>query len=116
MDNSDDDQARLMAAGKVLNVAKVEQEDLKALPTGVSPEVFQIALAGLAKLASLAADTTITARLRDVTPAKADPRPAFGLPDDSPLNAPKVQRNPLDDYEIAGADVIEENVNVEEES
>ena len=85
MDSSDDDQARLLAAGKILNVAKVEQEDLKALPTGISEEVFRIALAGLGSLARIAADANLSEHLLNVTPAKADPRPF--IPDDSPLNA-----------------------------
>jgi hypothetical protein len=113
MDSSDDDQARLMAAGKILNVAKVEQEDLKAIPLGISEEVMKIALAGFAQLASIARDTTTSAVLRDVTLAKSDPRKTFGLPDDSPMNT-KVQSKPLDSYEVEGADVIEENLNVED--
>ena len=106
MDSSDDDQARLIAAGKVLNIAKVEQEDLKALPTGISEEVFRIALAGLGQLAAIAAAARPPAHLIDVTPARADPRPF--IPDDSPLNVePK--------HADGQYPIIEENLNVEEE-
>lgn len=119
MHESDDDQARLLAAGKILNVAKVEQEDLKALPLGVSEEVMRIALSGFAQLASIARDTTTTAKLRDVTPARSDPRPF--IPDDSPLNAtPKAEQlrelsGPIiEGYGAPGADIIEENIYEEE--
>jgi hypothetical protein len=114
MHNSDDDQARLIAANKYLKIAKAEEEEkFSALPNGISPEVFAIALAGLGKLVSIAAGTTVSARLRDVTPAKADPRPF--IPDDSPLNLPAVSPS-IEDYNAPGADVIEENaIDVEEE-
>ena len=134
MHNSDDDQARLIAAGKYLHIAKVEDEKAMATPIGVSEEVMRIALVGLGQLVSIARDTTVTAHLRDVTPARADPRPFIA--DDSPLNAmPKDEKGrPLnayprdvegvDDpggrlaeegYEVPGADLIKENVNVIEE-
>ena len=87
MDNSDDDQARLIAATKYLKIAKAEEEEKSSfLPPGVSEEVFKIALAGIAQLASIARDTTATAKLINITPARTDPRPF--IPDDSPLNTP----------------------------
>jgi len=115
MHNSDDDQARLLAANKYLKLAKAEEEDkLAALPITVSPEVMMAALAGLGQLASIARDTTSTQVLKNVTPAKADPRPQ-PLLDDSPFNASKpMSRGPIDDYEIPGADIIEENLNVQD--
>ena len=86
MHNSDDDNARLVAASKVLHMAKVEDEKSTALPIGVSEEVMKIALAGLAQAALLASNSGSSAVLRDVTPAKADPRKFIA--DDSPLNSP----------------------------
>lgn len=87
MNGSDDDQARLMAATKMLKIAKAEDEEQKSiLPFGVSEEVFRIALAGLGKLAGLASLANPSMVLRNVTPASTDPRPF--IPDDSPLNAP----------------------------
>jgi hypothetical protein len=100
MDSSDDDQARLIAAGKILNIAKVDDERQKVLPLGVSEEVMKIALAGFAQLASIARDTTTTAVLRDVTPARADPRPL--LPDLSPLDVPLESKELPDEDETEG--------------
>ena len=119
MHNSDDDQARLLAANRYLKLAKAEEEErASALPFGVSEEVFRIALAGLGEIAQIAALTSPSAILRDVSPAPADPRPI--VPDDSPLNAPKAKqlrasRLSDDDYEVPEVDVIEENLSVEEE-
>ena len=110
MDESDDDQARLIAATKMLKIAKAEDEQLVALPTGISEEVFRIAIAGLGKLAEIAADASPSSVLRNVTPASTDPRPFIA--DDSPLN-----RRPalLDSQESPDEDIHEENVQVEEE-
>jgi hypothetical protein len=98
MESSDDDMARLKAADKVLALAGIE-EKREALPSSVSEEVFRIALAGLGKLAGIASASGFQSMiLRDVSPAKADPRPLLesGL-DDSPLNArPKP---PIEDNE-----------------
>jgi len=111
MHESDDDQARLIAAAKMLKIAKAEEEEKTGvLPFGVSEEVFRIALTGLAQLASIASTNKPPEVLRDVTPARADPRPFIA--DDSPLNVkPKL---PEDSYEAPGANIIEENVDVEE--
>ena len=106
MVNSDDDQARLIAATKMLKIAKAEDEERQLLlPVGVSEEVMKIALAGFGKLANLARDTVQTSILRDVTPAKSDPRPS--LPDLSPLDIPVVK-------EDFGYETLEENVPGEE--
>jgi hypothetical protein len=117
MNESDDDQARLIAAGKILKIAKVEDEERSIAPSAVSEEVLKIALAGLMQAALLARDTGPSSILRDVSPARTDPRP-LTLIDDSPLNAaaPKAYDSSspdgpssIPDYEIPGADIIEEN-------
>jgi hypothetical protein len=90
MASSDDDQARLVAASKILAIAKVDQEDSRVLPSSISEEVFRIALAGLGQIAKLASSTTETSVLKNVTPARSDPR--LALIDDSPLNVkPKLK-------------------------
>ena len=105
MTDSDDDQARLLAANKMLKLAKAEEEETSALPFGISEEVFLAALSGLGKLASIAQKNQPSSILRNVTPAKADPRKNF-IPDDSPLNTdPKSPDARL---------LIEENLSVEE--
>ena len=106
MHSSEDDQARLIAATKMLKIAKAEEEEKGAfLPSSIPPEVFAIALAGLGKLAGIAQANLPQAVLRNVTPASSDPRPF--IPDDSPLNAPLSQaQRKLIDEEI----LIEENL------
>ena len=55
MHSSEDDQARLLAATKMLKIAKAEEEEKGSfLPSSIPPEVFAIALAGLGKLAGIA--------------------------------------------------------------
>ena len=72
MTESDDDQARLIAATKILKIAKAEDEQSgAALPFGITEEVLKIALAGLGKLASIAGANLPSAVLRDVTPARS---------------------------------------------
>ena len=112
MTESDDDQARLIAATKILKIAKAEDEQSgTALPFGITEEVLKIALAGLGKLASIAGANLPSAVLRDVTPARSDPRPF--IPDDSPLNRaiPVIPDFPDADSDIS----IEENAPIEEE-
>jgi hypothetical protein len=119
MHESDDDQARLIAASKYLKIAKAEEEEQAHVPlNSVSEEVLAKALVGLGQLAAIAASTRVTAIPIGFTPAPADPRIAH---DNSPFNlpAPKAvarqgDANDLSDYEVPGADVIEENVDVEE--
>lgn len=97
MHSSDDDQARLKAADKVIALAgfKEKQQEM-VLPTSISEEVFKIALAGLGQLAGIARSSPeAQAILRNVTPAKTDPRP-MTIPnpiDDSPMN----RRGPQDE-------------------
>lgn len=89
MHSSDDDQARVKAADKILALAGYQEKQTQSLlPSGVSEEVFKIALAGLGQLAGIARSSASTsAILRDVTPAKSDPRPQLAVAaDDSPLN------------------------------
>ena len=115
MTSSDDDQARLTAATKTLDLAGAREAN-KALPFGVSEEVFAIALAGLLKLPSLGTGETLL--LRDVTPAKADPR-MLSL-DDSPLNAKAREvvassnTNPIVENDENIPDCLEDSLNVEE--
>jgi hypothetical protein len=106
MNTSDDDQARILAATKMLKIAKAEEEEKGTfLPSSIPPEVFAIALAGLGKLAGIAQANLPQAVLRNVTPASSDPRPF--IPDDSPLNAPMTaSQRKLIDEEI----LIEENL------
>jgi hypothetical protein len=113
MVSSDDDQARLTAATKTLDLAGAREAN-KALPFGVSEEVFAIALAGLLKLPSLGTGETLL--LRDVTPAEADPR-MLSL-DDSPLNAsaPKAKHLAprIVDNDDSTSEILEDSLNVEE--
>ena len=121
MHNSDDDQARLIAASKYLKIAKAEEEEQAHVPlNSVSEEVLAKALVGLGQLAAIAAATRQTAIPVAFTPAASDPRIAH---DNSPFNipAPKaigrrvVTEGQLpESYEAPGADIIEENVDVEE--
>lgn len=111
MNSSDDDQARLLAAGKILKIAKAEEEDEKRglLGSGVSEEVMALALAGFAKLASIAAEGSPQAILRNVTPAQSDPRPF--IPDDSPLNTRQAELQAMQENEKGL--LIEENLQEE---
>jgi hypothetical protein len=109
MNNSDDDNARLVGAAKTLELAGAK-EPSTTLPFGLTDEVFKIALAGLGQLASIAREGRKEPVLRDVTPAAADPRT---LIDSSPLNAPTreaIDRARSDDDES----IIEESLDVEE--
>lgn len=87
MSSSDDDVARLKAADKILSLSGIEEKQT-ALPSGVSEEVFKLALAGLGQLAGIARTSPEAAAiLRNVTPAKSDPRPMLEVEvDDSPMN------------------------------
>jgi hypothetical protein len=84
MTSSDDDNARLVGAAKTLELAG-SKEPSTTLPFGLTDEVFKIALAGLGQLVSIAREDRKEPVLRDVTPAKADPR---SLVDSSPLSVP----------------------------
>jgi hypothetical protein len=99
MHSSDDDQARLKAADKILSLAGIEEKQT-ALPLGVSEEVFKIALAGLGQLAGIArASSESSAILRNVTPAKSDPRAATLIEeskDDSPMSRKPITENDND--------------------
>jgi len=88
MDDDDDPGARVLAADRIMKFAEAEDTS-KSLPTGLSEEIFKVALLGLGSLAKIAGATTESEKLRDVTPARADPRLTF-IPDDSPLNRPPV--------------------------
>ena len=85
--SSDDDNARVKAADRIIALAGFEEKG-KELPSGISPEVFAQALAGLGVLAGIAQSSSAqSAILRNVSPAKSDPRPQFAIPiDDSPMN------------------------------
>jgi len=90
---SDDDQARVKAADRLIAIGGFQEKAQKAaLPSGVSEEVFRLAIAGLGQLAGIArSSASVDAILRNVTPAKVDPRPQVtvtipALTDDSPLN------------------------------
>jgi hypothetical protein len=87
-ERSDDDAARVKAADRILAIGGFQEKQSKtALPLGVSEEVFKIALAGLGHLAGIAqSSSSVNAILRNVTPAKTDPRPFVELKDDSPMN------------------------------
>jgi hypothetical protein len=106
MNTSDDDQARILAATKMLKIAKAEEEEKGVImPFSISPEVLAIALEGLGKLARIAGANAPQAILRDVTPASSDPRPFIA--DDSPLNKPlSIEQRKKFDEEI----LIEENL------
>lgn len=74
MNNGEDDKARVLAADRVLSISGIDSEN-KSLPLGVSEEVFKIAIAGFAQLASIARNSSSSNQiLRDVSPAKSDPR------------------------------------------
>lgn len=86
MTGAEDDRARVAAADKILLLAGVSDRQ-NALPVGVTAEVFASALAGLGKIVGIANVSDASASiLRNVTPAKADPRMLIELPDDSPFN------------------------------
>jgi hypothetical protein len=97
MNTSDDDQARLTAANRVLELAGVKEEKSALSSFGVSEEVFKIALAGMCQLAGIARDSSSqSAILRNVSPAKSDPRliPALETKDDSPMSrSPRTENN-----------------------
>lgn len=93
MDDEDDPGARVLAADRIMKYSEAEDTS-HSLPTGISHEVFSIALAGLAGLAKIAGATRETEKLRDVSQAKADHRLTF-IPDDSPLNRPPVFPSPV---------------------
>jgi hypothetical protein len=74
MNQDDDHGARVKAADKILELAGARKQQI-ALPPGLSPEIFGLALAGLGQLAGIARGSTAEAQiLRNVSPAKADPR------------------------------------------
>jgi hypothetical protein len=88
MTSSDDDQARVKAADRIVALSGFEEKQT-ALPSGVSEEVFKLALAGLGQLAGIArASAPTDAIFRNVTPAATDPRllPSIQAKDDSPMN------------------------------
>lgn len=110
MASSDDDQARLMAADRVLKLSDAHDEKL-ALPSGLTEEVFKIALAGLGSLAKIARASTNELVLKDVSPAKTDPRPV--LTDNSPMNLTPT-RNEINDADEDKIENYEETLDVEE--
>jgi hypothetical protein len=93
MSSSSDDQARVKAADRILSLAGIEEKQ-NILPSGVSEEVFKLALAGLGQLAGIAKlPNASTSILKNVTPAKNDPRliPQLEMPkDDSPMNTKSI--------------------------
>jgi hypothetical protein len=95
MSSSEDDAARVKAADKILSLAGFSEKQSSTLLSGVSEEVFKLALAGLGQLAGIAQNSSSASSiLRNVTPAAVDPRPLAleSLDDDSPLNRnPKVE-------------------------
>ena len=102
MSSSDDGQARLAAATKTLDLAGARDAS-RSLPMGVSDEVFRIALAGFAQLASIAHDSNAAPLLRDVSPARSDPRVPIRI--DSAEVRPIAKASPRRDT----ADFISEN-------
>ena len=92
MASSDDDVARIKAADKIIAMAGFQERQQSSLPIGVSEEVFKLALAGLGQLAGIAKGSAVAPQfLRNVTPAKSDPRlnpMVLSKPqvDDSPMN------------------------------
>ena len=85
--SSDDDKARVQAADKILSLAGFQEKQSSSLPSGVSEEVFKLALAGLGQLAGIAQSSGMPQILRNVTPEKTDPRPMFETSiDNSPMN------------------------------
>ncbi len=73
-DNSDDDGARVNAADRILKYAEAQDES-RNIPLGLSAEVFQGALAGLAALASIARTNAEPQAFRNVTPVPLAIRP-----------------------------------------
>ena len=106
MNSSDDDNARVKAADKIISLAGFQEKQNATLPSGVSEEVFKLALAGLGQLAGIAASSHATdAILRNVTPAKTDPRMLVDIEtkhavDDSPLNTSPKNSDNNDNDEI----------------
>jgi hypothetical protein len=112
MSSSDDDKARIMAADKIMSLAGIEEKEDSKLSSGISEEVFKLALAGLSQLAGVVKSASASPEvLRNVSPAKTDPRPSFTSPleltSDSPLDRMNNQsdteseRNPYGErYEI----------------
>ena len=98
MVGSDDDQARAKVADKILALSGFkEKQQQSQLPSSISEEVFKIALAGLGQLAGIAqASNGVNAILRNVTPARSDPRPQLPEIDTSPMNR-KPTRDEADD-------------------
>jgi hypothetical protein len=88
MNDIDDSQARMVAANKILDLAGAK-DSAKSLPFGITEEVFRIALAGLGQLSSIARSSNNEMLLRDVTPAKADPRPLKRLAEGTALTTPR---------------------------
>lgn len=77
---SDDDQARIKAADKVLAIAGYQEKQATSLPSGITPETFALALMGLGQLAGIAQSSALAPQiLKNVTPARTDPR--IALPD-----------------------------------
>jgi hypothetical protein len=75
MSDSEDDNAKLKAADKILSLAGVKEKPQAMLPNGLTPELFAIALAGLGQLAGIANTSHVSdSILINVTPAKTDPR------------------------------------------
>lgn len=99
MVSSDDDQARLIAANKTLDLAGA-RDDARALPFGISDEVFRIALAGFGQLAAIAGTSHSGMILRDVTPAKTDPRPLTRITDAQAIAAVRDDEGAIDNSEL----------------
>jgi len=104
MDESDDDAARVTAADRIIKLSEAQQE--RSLPSGLTEEIFAMALAGLGRIAALSQASNPEPIFRNVTPAKADPRP-FALIDDSPLSVPpsvepeRKENVPPEDQEVS---------------
>jgi len=111
MISSDDDQARLTGAFKTLDLAGARDKS-SALPFGITDEVFRIALAGFGQLASIAACTSPIQTLRDVTPARTDPR----HPDAVGSLIPPKPRRPVEEEEEDPRDAtLVDGVSLDEE-
>lgn len=76
--SGEDENARVKAADRLLAVGGFQERNLgSGLPSGVSEEVFKLALVGFAQLAGIAKSAgSVNSILRDVAPARSDPRSA----------------------------------------
>lgn len=91
----EDEKARVLAADRLLSLGGIDDSSQSSLPSGVSEEVFKIALAGLVSLGKIAQSSPSSPLiLRDVTPARSDPRFAETSELSLPAPTPPVIENP----------------------